>query len=76
MANSEPIHKVRSSAPTEACTTGFVEYRIPGYLINLKNLVELLQESFKGNYKVKLRNDNYSISTPRRLTKNELIRCY
>ncbi|KAI1654741.1 hypothetical protein F4813DRAFT_369198 [Daldinia decipiens] len=52
------------------------EYRIPGYLVNPKHLVELLREKFNNNYKVKLRNDNYLISTPERLTQNDLIRCY
>ncbi|OTB01850.1 hypothetical protein M426DRAFT_323084 [Hypoxylon sp. CI-4A] len=52
------------------------EYRIPGYLVNPENLVRVLQERFQDNYKVKLRNDNYLISIPERLSKNELTMCY
>ncbi|KAI6082939.1 hypothetical protein F4821DRAFT_245803 [Hypoxylon rubiginosum] len=64
------------SCGVESSTTSFTEYRIPGYLVNPENLVRVLRERFNDNYKVKLRNDNYSISTPRKLTKNEIILCY
>ncbi|OTB10406.1 hypothetical protein K445DRAFT_323014 [Daldinia sp. EC12] len=57
-------------------TQSQVELRIPGYLVNPVHLVELLQERFQGHYKVKLRNDNYFISIPEKLTQNDLVRCY
>ncbi|KAI1473109.1 uncharacterized protein F4812DRAFT_411638, partial [Daldinia caldariorum] len=63
---------LKATDPTSSCP---VEYRIPGYLVNPEHLVKLLQEKFKGDYKVKLRNDNYFISTPERLTKHDLVRC-
>ncbi|KAI0836397.1 hypothetical protein F5Y06DRAFT_274080 [Hypoxylon sp. FL0890] len=55
--------------------TPMVEYRIPGYLVNPENLIRVLRDNFKDNYMVKVRNDNYSIRTPRKLTRNELIMC-
>lgn len=56
--------------------TGYVkEYKIPGWLIDPEKLVKVLRERFGDHYKVKLRNDNYSISIPEPLTKNELIMC-
>ncbi|KAI4859455.1 hypothetical protein F4820DRAFT_439666 [Hypoxylon rubiginosum] len=74
LESTHALHEPRSGA--ESYTTCMTEYRIPGYLVNPENLVKVLRERFKDNYKVKLRNDNYSISTPRKLTKNELIMCY
>ncbi|KAI8958127.1 hypothetical protein F5Y11DRAFT_337333, partial [Daldinia sp. FL1419] len=64
-----------SSYKSQNHSSSLTEYRIPGYLVNPQHLVKVLQERFNGNYKVKLRNDNYFISTPARLTKSELISC-
>ncbi|OTA61648.1 hypothetical protein K449DRAFT_383010 [Hypoxylon sp. EC38] len=56
--------------------TSMIEYKIPSYLVNPENLIRVLRENFQDNYRVKVRNDNYSISTPRKLTKSELIMCH
>ncbi|KAI1410396.1 hypothetical protein F5Y13DRAFT_192257 [Hypoxylon sp. FL1857] len=72
MALPQPPNTV--PAP-DARKTPMVEYRIPGYLVNPENLIRVLRENFKDNYRVKVRNDNYSIFTPRKLTRNELIMC-
>ncbi|KAI2633072.1 hypothetical protein GGS26DRAFT_555183 [Hypomontagnella submonticulosa] len=77
MANLERSYGVDgSTAREELQTTCLAEYKIPGYLVNPENLVRVLREKFNDNYKVKLRNDNYLISTPKRLTQNELVMCY
>ncbi|KAI1777251.1 hypothetical protein F4818DRAFT_342213 [Hypoxylon cercidicola] len=73
-SSSHEINEVsRGNSTDTACLT---EYRIPGFLVNPENLVRVLRDKFNDNYKVKLRNDNYSISTPRRLTKRHSLITY
>ncbi|KAI1458154.1 hypothetical protein F4805DRAFT_425754 [Annulohypoxylon moriforme] len=74
---SENNHEFHGAAPIgDGYTTHLMEYRIPGFLVNPTKLVEVLRARFENNYRVKLRNDNYSICVPRKLTKAELIMCY
>ncbi|KAI1208246.1 uncharacterized protein F4807DRAFT_432168 [Annulohypoxylon truncatum] len=71
-ATHEP-NQVSTMGSSAACLT---RYKIPSYLVNPERLIVVLRAKFNENYKVKVRNDNYSISTPRKLTENELIQCY
>ncbi|KAI0888136.1 uncharacterized protein GGS22DRAFT_155153 [Annulohypoxylon maeteangense] len=79
MSKSENINEFHGAAPMEDdyAATHPIEYKIPGFLVNPTKLAQVLRSKFEtGQYTVKLRNDNYSISAPTKLTKDELIMCH
>ncbi|KAI1099426.1 hypothetical protein F4804DRAFT_321915 [Jackrogersella minutella] len=75
-SNDAPESNPVESGEIYCATTRITRYKVSGCLVNPEKLIKLLRKNFKDNYKVKVRNDNYSISTPRELTENELISCY